>query len=277
MLLNSLTFERESMKTVLIAEDDLPVRQGLAEVLRRSDWEVTEACDGKEAAELFQNSPTNVVLTDLMMPKLDGMGLMAEVHAFDPEVPIVVLTGHASIDRCRSALKAGAVDFIPKPCEAKELNRVLTRAIEKRQEARNVQELQTNVKQQLFMSVPADISKRPAVVAQIAASAVAAGLARKHSAIRLAADEAFTNAVVHGSGSDVTKMVEIDASFEGEVGIIKFEDEGAGFDPSQVADAPLEAVGGRGIFLMRSFCDDVKWINGGRTCILTFNKLSVND
>lgn len=261
-------------RSILLVEDDSPVREGLAIVLRRAGWDVVVAEDGRAGAEAFQKRRADVVLTDLMMPRLDGLGVLAEVRAVDAEVPVVVLTGYATVDRCRDALRAGANDFVSKPCEAASLKRILDRAYQKRAEAETLREVRAATQQTLYLKVPADIGKRPGVVAQVVAAADAAGFGDRRWTIRLAVDEAFVNAVVHGARCDPAKEISVAADFDGGRATIAVADSGEGFDPATVPDALSDAQGGRGLFLLRSFCDEVTWRSSGAgtTCVMSFHR-----
>jgi len=262
-----------SVKTVLVVEDDEAVRDSLTTWLRHDGWQVFQAADGRIALEEYRRQPTDLILTDLMMPNLDGIGLLQEIHDQDPEVPVVVLTGYASIERCREALKAGAADFLEKPCQLAELRHVLKRAHERRTQAREVGEIRRSASQQLDIAIPAILDRRPAVLEQITAVATASGYARKRSVIRLAVDEALSNAIIHGSRSEPGRKVRITGQFTPEEAVLTVSDDGEGFDIAAVADAPFDdRPGGRGIFLIKSFCDEVAWIDPGNTCRMIFRQ-----
>lgn len=262
-----------AVKSVMVVEDDEAVRDSLMTWLRHDGWKVYQASDGRIALEEFRRHPTDLILTDLMMPHLDGIGLLQEIHNHDPEVPVIVLTGYASIERCREALKAGAADFLEKPCQLAELRHVLKRAHERRRQAREVGEIRRSASQQLALTIPAILDRRPAVLDQIAAVATASGYARKRSVIRLAVDEALSNAIIHGAKNDPGREVRIAGQFTPEEAVLTISDDGEGFDLEAVADAPFDdRPGGRGIFLIKSFCDAVEWIDPGNTCRMTFRQ-----
>jgi nitrogen regulation protein NR(I) len=113
---------------VLIVDDELNIRRVLAAMLKREGYEVTTAADGEQALAVLQRTPIHVVVTDLVMPRLDGLGLLGRVAADYPDVPVIVITAHGSVDTAVAALKSGAFDYITKPFEQDELKKVIAKA-----------------------------------------------------------------------------------------------------------------------------------------------------
>ena len=116
------------MPHVLIVDDELNIRRVLAAMLAREGYEVTAAADGEQAVAVLQKTPVHVVVTDLVMPRLGGMELLARVGAEFPDVPVIVITAHGTVDSAVHALKAGAFDYITKPFEQEELKKVIAKA-----------------------------------------------------------------------------------------------------------------------------------------------------
>ncbi len=116
------------MAHVLIVDDELNIRRVLAAMLKRDGYEVTAAADGEQALAVLARAPVQVVVTDLVMPKLDGLSLLRRVAADYPDVPVIVITAHGTVDSAVAALKAGAFDFITKPFEQDELKKVIAKA-----------------------------------------------------------------------------------------------------------------------------------------------------
>ena len=116
------------MAHVLIVDDEVNIRRVLAAMLRREGYEVTTAGDGEQALAVLQKSPVHVVVTDLVMPRMGGMELLRKVAADFPDVPVILITAHGSVDSAVAALKAGAFDYITKPFEQDELRKVIAKA-----------------------------------------------------------------------------------------------------------------------------------------------------
>jgi two-component system response regulator AtoC len=113
---------------VLIVDDEVNIRRVLAAMLKREGYEVTTAADGEQALAVLQKTPVHVVVTDLVMPRLSGMELLRKVSADFPDVPVILITAHGSVDSAVAALKAGAFDYITKPFEQDELRKVIAKA-----------------------------------------------------------------------------------------------------------------------------------------------------
>ena len=116
------------MAHVLIVDDEVNIRRVLAAMLKREGYEVTTAADGEQALAVLQKTPVHVVVTDLVMPRLGGMELLRRVSADWPDVPVILITAHGSVDSAVAALKAGAFDYITKPFEQDELRKIIAKA-----------------------------------------------------------------------------------------------------------------------------------------------------
>jgi two-component system, NtrC family, response regulator len=113
---------------VLIVDDELNIRRVLAAMLAREGYEVTAAADGEQALAVLQKTPVHVVVTDLVMPRLGGLELLGRIGSEFPDVPVIVITAHGTVDSAVQALKAGAFDYITKPFEQDELKKVIAKA-----------------------------------------------------------------------------------------------------------------------------------------------------
>jgi DNA-binding NtrC family response regulator len=100
---------------LLIAEDEPLLRVSMADALRKEGWTVDVAADGVKAAALFEQYLHDVVLTDLVMPSLDGMELLRRVKALQPDTTVVLITAHGSVEKAVEAMREGAADFVTKP------------------------------------------------------------------------------------------------------------------------------------------------------------------
>jgi DNA-binding NtrC family response regulator len=102
-------------RRLLIAEDEPILRIAMADALRKEGWEVDVAEDGARAMILFENHFHDVILTDVMMPKVDGMEVLRRAKAMQPETTVILITAYATVDSAVEAMRQGAADFIAKP------------------------------------------------------------------------------------------------------------------------------------------------------------------
>jgi two-component system, NtrC family, response regulator len=118
----------EAKRTILIVEDEPNLTKVLTAMLKREGYDVLTAGDGIEALEKLAKARVDVVLTDLRMPKLDGMELLKRVLDEYDGLPVVMLTAHGSVDTAVSAMKLGAFDYLSKPFDKDELRLVIKKA-----------------------------------------------------------------------------------------------------------------------------------------------------
>jgi two-component system, NtrC family, response regulator AtoC len=116
------------MKRVLVADDEANMRRVLEAILRREGYDVITAANGEEALG-GMNSGIHTVITDLKMPGLDGMGLLKKLSADYPDVPVVMITAHGSVESAVEAVKLGAFDYLEKPFEQEQIRQVVAKAI----------------------------------------------------------------------------------------------------------------------------------------------------
>jgi DNA-binding NtrC family response regulator len=122
--------ERRPAARVLVVDDDAGVRYTLREILQAEGLEVDEAEDGQAALERLEIAPAPLVITDLRMPRVDGMELLRRLAARAPAPRVVMVTAHGSERQAVEAMKAGAWDYFRKPFEPEELLAVVRRAVE---------------------------------------------------------------------------------------------------------------------------------------------------
>jgi len=113
--------KRRQAARVLLVDDDGQIREAIATLLSSQGYEVMAAGDGEEAWTRFCAGAPNLVLTDVVMPKLDGIALMERIRERDPDIPILLLTAHGTVDMAITAMRLGAADFITKPFAVKDL------------------------------------------------------------------------------------------------------------------------------------------------------------
>jgi DNA-binding NtrC family response regulator len=116
-------------KTILVADDEPNLRRVLGAILKRDGHQVLMASDGLEALDLLQRNEVHTLITDLRMPRLDGMELLRRVVQDYPDVPVIILTAHGSVDNAVAAVKAGAFDYIEKPFEQDQIKQVIATAL----------------------------------------------------------------------------------------------------------------------------------------------------
>ncbi|MCZ2444166.1 MAG: sigma-54 dependent transcriptional regulator [Flavobacteriales bacterium] len=110
------------MPRILVIDDQASIRKTLREILEYESFEVDEAEDGQKGLELALKNNYDIILSDIKMPKLDGIEFLDKLMASDSEVPVIMISGHGNIDTAVEAIKKGGYDYIAKPID---LNRLL--------------------------------------------------------------------------------------------------------------------------------------------------------
>ena len=110
------------MADILIVDDEKAIRKTLTEILSFEGYKIEEAADGEDGLKKFKDKTFDVVLCDIKMPKLDGIEFLQKAGEFNPDVPIIMISGHGNIETAVEAVKKGAYDYISKPPD---LNRLL--------------------------------------------------------------------------------------------------------------------------------------------------------
>ncbi|MGH7451037.1 MAG: sigma-54-dependent transcriptional regulator [bacterium] len=117
---------------ILIVDDDPLLRQLLGDRLEANGYRIFLAANGREGVEQMQEKNPDAVLLDLEMPEMGGMETLSGMREINPDLPVIILTAHGTFSRAVEAMKRGAYDFLPKPCEPDHLLLVIRKALERK-------------------------------------------------------------------------------------------------------------------------------------------------
>lgn len=130
-----------SVKTkgrILIVDDEPVIRDSLGKWFTSEGYTARPVASGREALETIRQMDFDIALLDIRMPGMDGMELQARLHEAAPDLPVVIMTGYASVDTAEQALKRGAYDYIAKPIDPDELSHLVDKALEHRRTRREM-------------------------------------------------------------------------------------------------------------------------------------------
>ncbi|MBI5186834.1 MAG: sigma-54-dependent Fis family transcriptional regulator [Nitrospinae bacterium] len=116
------------MKSVLVVDDEPEMRIALQETLERAGYAVMTAVNGEEGLRRFEESPSEIVITDVRMPKVTGIEVLRSIKKKSPRTPVVMITAYGTIDNAVEAMKEGAFDYILKPFSAEAIETAVWRA-----------------------------------------------------------------------------------------------------------------------------------------------------
>ena len=125
-------------KSMLLADDEMLVLKSLSRDLASDELEVTLATNGEEAVDLINSGHFDIVVTDLMMPGLDGYQVLKAAKKRDARTMVIILTGYGDLDAAVDALRLGADDFLQKPCDPDELLYRISNCLIKQDMARKI-------------------------------------------------------------------------------------------------------------------------------------------
>ena len=134
------------MAKILIVDDETPIRRTLRDILEFEGYDVEEASDGLECIAKVQKEKFDVIITDIKMPKMDGIEALERLQILSPETPVIMVSGHGTIDTAVEAVKKGAFDFISKPPDLNRMLITVRNALERSELVNTTQVLRKQVK-----------------------------------------------------------------------------------------------------------------------------------
>jgi CheY-like chemotaxis protein/anti-sigma regulatory factor (Ser/Thr protein kinase) len=297
-----LPLEDPDMPKILVVDDAAVDRRLVEGLLRKDpDLQVVQAEQGRQALTRMAFDLPDLVLTDLVMPEMDGLELVTAIRQQHPLVPVIVMTSYGSEEIAVRALHAGAASYVTKKTLARDLlhviHRVLNASGAQRSHARLMECLES--RQATFM-LGSDGTLIPALISHLQDLLKEMGLCDETDCIRtgVALGEALANALYHGNLGISSELRETDdrayralveqrrdqtpychrkiqviARLTREEAVFVIRDEGAGFDPACLPDPAdpknIERLSGRGLLLMRTFMDEMCFNEHGNEVTLT--------
>jgi two-component system, NtrC family, nitrogen regulation response regulator NtrX len=119
------------MTKVLVVDDERSIRRALRDILELENYTVDEAVDGLEAVTKVENEQYDLIIMDIKMPKLDGLEALDKIQELAPETPVIMISGHGTIETAVDAVKKGAFDYIAKPPDMNRLLITVRNALDK--------------------------------------------------------------------------------------------------------------------------------------------------
>ncbi len=280
------------MAKILVVEDSSVDRVLVGGLLgKEPTWEIEFAHDGREGLDrvIASNSDhplPDVIVTDLQMPRMDGLELVRQVRRSHPQVPVVLITSYGSEQIAVDALRAGATSYTPKSMLQSALVRTIKQVLEMSKHMRFSRDAGMPASRQIAFVLENESTLIGPTIEHLQEN-LPSWSDRDRLQIGMALDEALVNAMHHGNlevdsslrdGEDEReyydqirarkqvdpfrhRRVRIEAEFSDKHICVQISDDGRGFDPRGVpdptSDCNLHKVSGRGLFLIRSFMDQV--------------------
>ena len=294
---------------VLLIDDDDGVLEMVGEALTHFGMHVHAYADGERALRMLQDPaapPFDLVISDINMEGLDGFDVIHRVKAVQSELPVVLMTGQASLDYAIRAMRMGAVNLFQKPLTMRELVKSVFHLVETHRDFRMAQAgLKGLVRETRHFSFRSDELDIPSVVRHLTDRLVPMGFATRNNVdvIAMAFHEALVNALEHGNleldselkadlfqdqdpyldrlaerikdPAFASRKVDVFMDSQPDSFEVSIRDEGPGFDTRGALDAPDDAISrhcGRGLPLIRVVMDEVRFSPKGNQIWLVLRK-----
>jgi len=280
---------------ILVVDDSALDRRLAGALLTKAGYVVEHAEDGRAALASVAAKEPDAVVTDLQMPFLDGLELVAQLRVTNPSLPVVLMTAHGSEAVAEAALRIGASSYVPKRKLASDLVETVGAILALLHGGRRESGLDPLEVGELDFELGLELESMSEVIGTLESNLLKLGLCDEGGALQVgvALREAIVNAVVHGSlevssslldegdGSSFhalvakrrkeppysRRTVRLRASHTKDEVVYTVTDEGPGFDASTLADptdvANLDRTHGRGLMLIRTFMDEVSFRGRG--------------
>lgn len=264
---------------ILVVEDESLIRELLSQLLKKENYQVDACANGKEALQKIKEG-TNYAcaLTDIKMPEMDGIEFLKQSHKISPQIPIIVVTGVATVDTAVEALKRGAAALIEKPFQSMKVLETLREVLSLKTVADRLQTVLPNTRKRWSIECPGTAANCSSIIEILIQGMQQLEVLSpaKETPVRDALRHALENAVDHGNQKNPKKQIFVNAEANNQEIQIEIQDEGAGFYPLDYIEESNfneEAWGkSKGLFKIFSIADKVSFNAKGNKIHLTFKK-----
>lgn len=295
-------------KSILIVDDEQIIRNVLKRKLEQNtQYTVYTADDGEPGLEIFRQQPIDLVISDLLMVKMNGIELLRNLKQIDHRVPVIIITGYGTLDDAIEAIKLGAEDFIKKPFDISEVISTIEKTFKKQEEEEDQRAIIKHIaSEHVQLEIPTDFDFLNRVINYIFSHLRARWLVGSEDLhdVKVCLYEALYNALEHGSleineeeksallehGQASyrefllarmqqepyrSKVILVRLDITGDDMTVKITDQGHGFDYASrvghVSSEELFRSSGRGLLLISSLMDEVDFNASGNE--ITMRKL----
>jgi CheY-like chemotaxis protein/anti-sigma regulatory factor (Ser/Thr protein kinase) len=254
---------------ILVVDDEEDVRETLSEMIKGLGYQVLIAEGGKEALEKIRTEKVDLIITDLAMPKMNGLELIVRSKQNNPNIPIAVISAFGSAENTTYALTRGAFSFIAKPFKLSQIKELIRKGKQLRELSLGTYTLLEWVKSQTEMVFPSQPNLFPSAILFALKECQWRGIeddARLEN-VAICLEELLDNAFVHGNRKDKDKRIKVKMAFDAEKFVLAVKDEGDGFNGESYLEKIREEHASmpekRGLFIVDLLMDDLRFSKKG--------------
>jgi CheY-like chemotaxis protein len=254
---------------ILVVDDEADVRETLSEMIGGLGYQVMAAENGAEALERIKTEKVDLVITDLSMPKMNGLELIVHAKRINPHIPIAVISAFGNVENTTFALTRGAFNFISKPFKISQVKELIRKGKRLRELALGTYALMEWVHSRTEMAFPSQPKLFSSAILFAIKECQWRGIEdeTRLENVAICLEELLSNAFVHGSRKDEKKQIKVKMVFDAEKFVVSVKDEGDGFDGQNYLEKIRQEHESipekRGLFIVDFLMDELQFNKKG--------------
>lgn len=254
---------------ILVVDDEEDVRETLSEMIKELGYQVVVAENGKEALERTKTEKVDLIITDLSMPKMNGLELIVTSKRINPNIPIGVISAFGNVENTTYALTRGAFSFIAKPFKMPQVKELIRKGKQLRELSLGTYALMEWVQSRTEMDFPSEPSLFPSAILFAVKECQWRGIEdeTRLENVAICLEELLSNAFIHGNRKDKDKRIKVKMAFDAEKFVLSVKDEGEGFDGENYLEKIREEQPSmpekRGLFIVDLLMEELRFSKKG--------------
>lgn len=254
---------------ILVVDDEEDVRETLSEMIKELGYQVVVAENGKEALERIKTEKVDLIITDLSMPKMNGLELIVTSKRINPNIPIGVISAFGNVENTTYALTRGAFSFIAKPFKMPQVKELIRKGKQLRELSLGTYALMEWVQSRTEMDFPSEPSLFPSAILFAVKECQWRGIEdeTRLENVAICLEELLSNAFIHGNRKDKDKRIKVKMAFDAEKFVLSVKDEGEGFDGENYLEKIREEQPSmpekRGLFIVDLLMEELRFSKKG--------------
>lgn len=254
---------------ILIVDDEAGVRETLSEMIESLGYQVMVAESGVEALDRVKTEKVDLIITDLSMPRMNGLELIVKSKRISPNIPIAVISAYGNVENTTYALTRGAYSFIAKPFGMSQIKELIRKGKQLRELSLGTYALMDWVQSRTEMVFPSQANLFPSAILFVLKECQWRGIeddARLEN-VAICLEELLSNAFIHGNREDKDKRIRVRMTFDAEKFVLSVRDEGDGFDGEnylgKIREEQPSIPEKRGLFIVDLLMDELRFNKKG--------------